>query len=240
MSCARSPAASTRRSWPRAACGRALKALARRSPIPVDLQVQCGRAAARAGRGQRVLRRRRGADQRGQARARLGRHRHRRGRRRRPARRGPRRRRRRRRLHPRHRPGRPQGPRGGARRPDLPRQPARGGDQPARGAPAHRRERRRHLPLARGPAPAARILRYTRRRVGESPASGAPDGTPPQNRGQRRPTMRWIVFGTGLTRSRAYRSITGRYWPAAAVAMSTGMDTHRKEYVSCSNRRPPS
>ena len=38
------------------------------------------RAAARAGRGQRVLRRRRGTDQRGQARPRLGHHRHRRGR----------------------------------------------------------------------------------------------------------------------------------------------------------------
>ena len=152
-SCARSPAASTRPSWPKGGLDAALKALARRSPVPVDLQVRAGRAAARAGRGQRLLRRRRGADQRGQARARLGRHRRGRGRRRRPARRGPRRRRRRRRLRPRHRPGRPQGPRGGARRPDLSRQPARGRDQPARGAPAHRHERRRHLPLARAETP---------------------------------------------------------------------------------------
>ena len=51
----------------------ALKVLARRSAIPVDLHVHADRSAARAGRGQCVLRRRRGADQRGQARARLDR-----------------------------------------------------------------------------------------------------------------------------------------------------------------------
>ena len=53
----------------------ALRALARRSPIPVDLDLRVEGAAARACRGQRVLRRGRGADQRGQARARLGRQR---------------------------------------------------------------------------------------------------------------------------------------------------------------------
>jgi hypothetical protein len=48
---------------------------------------------------------------------------------------GPRRRRRRRQPGRGHRPGRPEGPRGGARRPDRPSQPSRGGYQPARGAP---------------------------------------------------------------------------------------------------------
>jgi hypothetical protein len=38
------------------------------------------------------------------------------------------------------RPGRPEGPRGGARRPDRPAQPPRGRYQPARGAPPHRHE----------------------------------------------------------------------------------------------------
>jgi predicted ATPase len=47
---------------------------------------------------------------------------------------------RRRRPGPRHRPGRAEGPGGGARRPDRPRQPARGGDRPAGEVPAHRHE----------------------------------------------------------------------------------------------------
>ena len=59
---------------------------------------------------------------------------------RRPAYRGERRRRWRRRPGPRHRPRRAQGPGGGARRADLALQPARGGDQPAGGVPSHRRE----------------------------------------------------------------------------------------------------
>ena len=71
----------------------ALKALARRSPVPVDLQVHDRPAAARTGRSQRLLRGRRGTDQRGQARPRLRRHRPGRGRRRRAARHDPRRRR---------------------------------------------------------------------------------------------------------------------------------------------------
>ena len=41
-SCARPRTASTRPSWPRAACGLALETLARRSPIPVDLRVHAG------------------------------------------------------------------------------------------------------------------------------------------------------------------------------------------------------
>jgi uncharacterized membrane protein YbhN (UPF0104 family) len=43
----------------------------------------------------------------------------------------------------------------------------------------------------------------------------------------------------GNQKAVTYLSITGRYWPAAAVSTSTGIDTHRKEYMSCSNRRPP-
>ena len=76
----------------------ALKALARRSAVPVRLDIQRGGAAARAGRDRRLLRRLRGADQRRQARARLGRRGRGRCRRRRPARPCPRRRPRRRRL----------------------------------------------------------------------------------------------------------------------------------------------
>ena len=69
---ARSPAASTRRSWP-SGLRPALRTLARRSAGPRRPAGTRRRAAARAGRGQRLLRRRRGADQRGQARPRLGR-----------------------------------------------------------------------------------------------------------------------------------------------------------------------
>ena len=118
----------------------ALKTLARRSPIPVDLQVRAGERlpepvevsayyvvaealtnAAKHSRASAVSVEVEVAGER-------------------PARRGARRRRRRRRPGPRHRPGRAEGPCGGARRPDLPRQPARGGDQPAGGVPAHRHE----------------------------------------------------------------------------------------------------
>ena len=53
--------------------GPALKTLARRSPVPVELDVRAERPAAGARRGRRVLRRRRDADERGQARQRLGR-----------------------------------------------------------------------------------------------------------------------------------------------------------------------
>ena len=59
----------------------ALNALARRSPVPVRPPGTCRRTAPGAGRGQRLLHRRRGADQRGQARPRLGRRRRGRGRR---------------------------------------------------------------------------------------------------------------------------------------------------------------
>ena len=118
-----------------------------RPPLADPGRPRCtrGRAAAPACRGQHVLRRRRGTDQRGQARARRGRHRHRRHHRRHPSRRGPRRRRRRRRLRPRHRPDRPQRPRGSAGRTDPPRQPTRSGNHPARRTPAHAHERRRHI-----------------------------------------------------------------------------------------------
>ena len=51
----------------------ALAALARRAPVPVELSV-CAGATARLGRGDGLLRRRRGARQRRQARARLARH----------------------------------------------------------------------------------------------------------------------------------------------------------------------
>ena len=60
----------------------ALKTLARRSPVPVDLRIAATGAAARAGRGQRLLRRLRGTDQRDQARPRLIRQRRYRGHRR--------------------------------------------------------------------------------------------------------------------------------------------------------------
>ena len=117
----------------------ALKTLARRCPIPVDLQVHAdGRlpepvevsayyviaeALTNAARHARASAVTVTVEVAGDS----------------PARRGPRRRRRRRRLRSRYRPGRPQGPRGGTRRPDLPPQPARGGNQPARRAPAHHR-----------------------------------------------------------------------------------------------------
>ena len=55
-----------------------------------------------------------------------------------PAHHGPRRRRRRRRLHPRHRPARPQRPRRGTRRPHHPQQPARRGHPPAVEIPSAR------------------------------------------------------------------------------------------------------
>ena len=80
---------------------------------------------------------------------------------------GPRRRRRRRRLCPGYRPGRPQRPGGGDRRPDLPRQSPRGGDQPARRASARPRRRRRHGTLATGKAAAA-STRKKRRVTGPS------------------------------------------------------------------------
>ena len=69
-----------RRSWPTAASARRSGA---RPPLPGPggPPGTRRRTAARAGRGQRLLRRRRGADQRGQARPRLGRHRRGRGRR---------------------------------------------------------------------------------------------------------------------------------------------------------------
>ena len=51
--------------------GAALEGLAGRSPVPVELEPRPAGAAARARRGGRVLRRRRGADQRGQVRRRL-------------------------------------------------------------------------------------------------------------------------------------------------------------------------
>ena len=47
----------------------AVRALADRAPLPVELDVCIQRAAARSGRGGRLLRRRRGADQRRQVRA---------------------------------------------------------------------------------------------------------------------------------------------------------------------------
>ena len=105
----------------------ALKALARRSAVPVELDVNVDGAAARAGRARRLLRGGRGADQHRQARARL----RRRGpgghQQRRPARARPRRWPRRRGLRGRLGPGRDQGPGRSARRPDLAAQPARRG-----------------------------------------------------------------------------------------------------------------
>ena len=74
-SCARSRAACTRRSWPTAGCARRSRRWPAAAPIPVRLEVRADGAAAGAGRGQRVLRRRRGADQHDQARARLRRRR---------------------------------------------------------------------------------------------------------------------------------------------------------------------
>ena len=77
-SCASWPAASTRRSSPRAGWLPALKVLARRSAVPVELDVRVARPVAGADRGRRLLRGRRGADQRRQARPGLDRHGHRR------------------------------------------------------------------------------------------------------------------------------------------------------------------
>ena len=100
----------------------ALKTLARRSPIPVELRVRRRRPAADRRRGGGVLRRLRGAGQRGQARAGLGHLRRPRGRRVGHRRDGQRRRRGRRRPRPRLGPHRPQGPRRGARRDDRDRE----------------------------------------------------------------------------------------------------------------------
>ena len=127
-----------------------LKTLARRSPIPVDLQVQVNERLPEPVEVSAYYVIAEALANAGQTRPRLHGQRPHRGRRRCPPPRGRRRRCRGRRLHPRHRPGRPQGPGGGTRRPDLPRQPARGGDQPARGTPARRLQRRRHYLLARG------------------------------------------------------------------------------------------
>ena len=140
--------------------GPALKGLARRSAVPVKLDVRVDRAAARAVRDRRLLRGLRGADERGEACARLRRARrgrHRRGRRRRrPA--GPRHRRRPRRRALRRwvRPGRPQRPGRGARRNTHDRESARRGNSTAR-----------HGPDQRGPGHAlVKLIAQRRRRRG--------------------------------------------------------------------------
>ena len=126
--------------------GPALRTLARRCPLPVDLDMRTNGRLPEPVEVCAYYVILRGADQRGQARERLQNCRRRRGSHWRPAALGSRRRHRRRRLHPRHRTDRTQGPRGGTRRPDFPQQPARGGDHPASRIPAHRR-RPRHLQL---------------------------------------------------------------------------------------------
>ncbi len=112
----------------------ALAGLAGRVPVPVTIECVPAERLPAASRGDHLLRRRRGADQRRALRRRLaraggGRPRRRpapaRGARRRPRRRGPRRR---------QRPARDRGPRGRARRPGEPGEPARRRDDAARGA----------------------------------------------------------------------------------------------------------
>ena len=77
-SCASSRAGSTRRSSRDRGLAAALEALAVPAPLPVELEVVPSDRLARAGRGGRLLPRRRGSDQRGQARAGVRRHRPRR------------------------------------------------------------------------------------------------------------------------------------------------------------------
>ena len=84
------------RSWPREGSSPALKTLARRSPIPVKLDVRAERPAAGAGRGGGLLRRLGGAHERGQVRSCVGRARRGGGARPHPSGRRPRRRSRRR------------------------------------------------------------------------------------------------------------------------------------------------
>ena len=113
----------------------AIQSLAARAPVPVSVEAPAQDAPARPGRERRLLRRLRGARQRGQVlagHARLG---DRRARQRPPHRRGRRRRRRRRRPRWRLRSARPRGPAGGARRHARAREPGRARHPPARPDP---------------------------------------------------------------------------------------------------------
>ena len=62
-------------------------------------------------------------------------------------------------LQRRYRPGRPEGPGGGTRRPACPAQPPRGRDQPARGAPGHPRPLRSSLTWMSQTAPGSTVVR---------------------------------------------------------------------------------
>ena len=120
----------------------ALRTLADRAPVPVEIRAEIRRAAPRVGRERRVLRRLRGADQRGQVlaghrgpRARGADQRPREGR-------GLRRRDRRRGRHPRLRPARALRPRGGARRDAVGGEPSGARDPAARRDPGQMIRRR--------------------------------------------------------------------------------------------------
>ena len=132
-----------------AGLGPALKALARRSAVPVELEPQPQLAARRASPGGRLLHRVRGAHQHREARAGVGHHHAGRRPRRRPHPLDTRRRHRGRRPQPRLRHHRPQRPGRGTRRNNLGPQPARSRNNRAR--PPARRPHHRTDGIARGP-----------------------------------------------------------------------------------------